>query len=126
MADHSNGVMGRYVIFKLVTIFKLPLAHVTRKLFLFVAAVDTLMPLQAVLPFVFLAAVGAHVLGLQNSDVGVATVELGNGVAGASWLRSLQRFHHRYEALVFLAYTTGLPLQHPQGVVLLHVFRFTN
>lgn len=59
------------VVSQFVSVLELPVAHMAGEFFLLVTAVHPLVPLQAVLPLVLLAAVGADILGLHHRYVGV-------------------------------------------------------
>lgn len=78
--ESAGDVMRGDMVSQFVSVLELPVAHVAGELLLLVTAVHSLVPLQAVLPLVLLAAVGADVFGLHHRYVGVPGVHMSDGI----------------------------------------------
>lgn len=115
--------MSRNVITQLVSVLELPIAHVTGESFLFVSALDSLVSLQAVLPFVFLSAIRANVLGRRSVSIGPEDGT--HGKCRTSFARRCFRLVGLPEDrnILELGKIFCLSLEHPESIVLLLILR---
>lgn len=123
-ARRSLSVLSAQVISELVSVLEFSVASVARKLPLLVAALDSLMSLEAVQPLVSFPATVANVLGLLNVNVRVAVLQ--HRHRERSSLRLLG--DSRLADVVEIRGSPGFldsevhrsSLQHPQRVVRVH------